>query len=218
MAAMSRRLVLAFLLAAAAVVAASAVDTKLTLHNLCPFIVYPLVTPNEGLPSISDNTGSLDADGRGLVSFSFPPTPWAGRVVAQTGCKSGPVSCETGNAAPMTVVQLVVHSTEAGPREDLAEYSVSLAQGFNIGMVVTPHFVAGGQCPALGCPVDLNKDCPPEQRVVDDCGVVVACKGDAGYFKQRCPLTRVNGSDREPVPEKCFAPRELKVVFCQNAI
>uniref|UniRef100_A0ACD5XNB2 Uncharacterized protein n=1 Tax=Avena sativa TaxID=4498 RepID=A0ACD5XNB2_AVESA len=217
MAAMGARLALAFLLAAASVLSASAVDSRLTLHNLCPFTVYPLVTANGGLPAISDNTVSLNANGRGLVSFPFPPTTWAGRVVARTGCTS-PADCDTGLAPPETVVQLVVHSLEAGPAADLATYSVSLAEGFNVGAVVSPQFIAGGQCPALGCPVNLNDDCPADQRVIGKDGSVVACKGDQGYFKQRCPLTRVNGSDHEPVPQKCFAPRELKVVFCQTAM
>uniref|UniRef100_A0ACD5XHH0 Uncharacterized protein n=1 Tax=Avena sativa TaxID=4498 RepID=A0ACD5XHH0_AVESA len=217
MAVMAARLVLAFLLAAATVLSASAVDSKLTLHNLCPFAVYPLITPNTGLPSISDNTVTLNANGRGLVSFPFPPTTWSGRVVARTGCTS-PADCETGLAAPETVVQLVVHSPDAGPAADLATYSVSLAEGFNIGAVVSPQFIGGGQCPALGCPVNLNDDCPADQRVVGKDGGVVACKGDAGYFKQRCPLTRVNGSDHEPVPQNCLAPGELKIVFCQTAM
>uniref|UniRef100_A0ACD5Y9E8 Uncharacterized protein n=1 Tax=Avena sativa TaxID=4498 RepID=A0ACD5Y9E8_AVESA len=217
MGAMAERIVLAFLLAAASVLSASAVDTKLTLHNLCPFPVYPLVTPNRGLPAISDNTHSLDANGRGLVSITFPPTTWSGRVVARTGCTS-PADCDTGLAAPETVVQLVVHSTDAGPGQDLATYSVSLAEGFNIGVVVSPQSIGGGQCPALGCPVNLNDDCPADQRVVGKDGGVVACKGDQGYFKQRCPLTRVNGTDHEPVPQNCLAPGELKVVFCQTAM
>jgi hypothetical protein len=218
MAAMApERLVLALLLAAAAVQAASAVDAKLTLQNLCPFTVYPLVTSNDGIPAITDNTVQLGTNG--MVSFPFPPTFWAGRVVARTGCDpSSPASCETGTAPPMTVVQLVVHSTEAGPGKDLATYSVSLSAGFNVGAVISPHFVGGGQCPALGCPVNLNDGCAAEQRVIGKDGSVVACKGDAGYFKRECPLARVNGSDVEAVPQSCLAPRELKVIFCQTTI
>uniref|UniRef100_A0ACD5Y6L7 Uncharacterized protein n=1 Tax=Avena sativa TaxID=4498 RepID=A0ACD5Y6L7_AVESA len=217
MAAIAARLVLAFLLAAACVLSASAVDSTLTLHNLCPFTVYPLVTANRGLPAIFDNTVSLNANGRGLVSIPFPPTFWAGRVVARTDCTS-PADCETGLAPPETVVQLVVHSPEAGPAADLATYSVSLAEGFNVGAMVSPQRIGGGQCPALGCPVNLNDDCPADQRVVGKDGGVVACKGDQGYFKQRCPLTRVNDGDREPVLQNCFAPGELKIVFCQTAM
>ncbi|XP_051215021.1 osmotin-like protein [Lolium perenne] len=211
MATMAERLALAFLFAAAAALAASAVDTKLTLQNLCPFPVHPLVTPNGNFSSISDNTVHLDPN-RGLVSFPFPDTFWAGSVVARTFCRT-PTSCDTGSSPPRTVVQLAVHSTE-----DLATYSVSLEDGFNLATVVTPLFSGGGQCPALGCPLNLTNGCPVDQVKFDDCGVMVACKGDPGYFKRRCPLTRVNGTDREPLPQSCIAPRELKVVFCQKEL
>ena len=214
---MAERLVLAFLLAAAAVLPASAVDSQLTLQNLCPFTVYPLVTPNDGNPAICDNTAILEGNGRGLVSYPFPPTKWEGRVVARIGCTSLD-KCETGMGPPATVVQLVVHSPEAGAGADLATYSVSLAAGSNVGVVVSPEFFGGGQCPVLGCPVDLNNGCPLEQQVIGNGGGVVACKGDEGYFKQRCPLTRVNGTDVEPVPQNCLAPGELKVVFCQTTM
>uniref|UniRef100_A0A0E0MNS2 Thaumatin-like protein n=1 Tax=Oryza punctata TaxID=4537 RepID=A0A0E0MNS2_ORYPU len=217
---------LALTLLAVAVVAAAATTsttaaaaTKLTLHNLCPYPVWPLVTPNTGFPSISDNTVRLDGGGRGLVSFTFPDSFWAGRVVARTGCAAagGVARCETGNAPPATVVQLVVHSPEGG--QDLAAYSVSLVDGFNVPAVVSPQaIVGGGQCPALGCAADLNAGCPRSQRVVGAGGAVVACRGTAGYFKARCPLTRTTGSDVEPVPQHCLAPGELKVVFCQPSM
>ncbi|RLN30562.1 osmotin-like protein [Panicum miliaceum] len=205
------------LLTAASSTPASA--TTLTLHNLCPYPVWPLVTPNTGFPSISDNTGRLDGGGRGLVSFPFPPGFWSGRVVARTGCGSGSSSavaaCETGASPPATVVQLAVHAEG----RDLAAYSVSLVDGFNVPAVVSPQAVGGGgQCPALGCAADLNAGCPRAQRVVGARGSVVACRGPAGYFKERCPLTRTTPADVEPVPQRCFGPGELKVVFCQPAM
>ncbi|CAD6267402.1 unnamed protein product [Miscanthus lutarioriparius] len=215
MAGTAKTLLLVFLLAVAAT-STPAAATTLTLHNLCPYPVWPLVTPNTGFPAISENTGRLDGAGRGLVSIRFPDSFWAGRVVARTGCSSAPSRCETGSAPPATVVQLVVHAEG----QDLAAYSVSLVDGFNVPAVVSPQAVAagGGQCPALGCAADLNAGCPRSQRVVGAGGGVVACKGPAGYFKERCPLTRTTATDVEPVPQRCFAPGELKVVFCQSAM
>ncbi|KAG2621534.1 osmotin-like protein [Panicum virgatum] len=207
----AKLLSLAFLLLAAAS-STPAVATTLTLHNLCPYPVWPLVTPNTGFPSISDNTGRLDGGGRGLVSFHFPPSFWAGRVVARTGC--GGSACETGGSPPATVVQLTVHAEG----QDLAAYSVSLVDGFNVAAVVSPQAVGSGQCPALGCAADLNAGCPRAQRVVGARGEVVACRGPAGYFKERCPLTRTTPADVEPVQQRCFGPGELKVVFCQPAM
>lgn len=78
MAAMAERLVIGTLLAAAFLASsasASAADTtRLTLHNLCPYPVWPLVTPNTGFPAICDNAVRLEGNGHGLVSFTFPPT------------------------------------------------------------------------------------------------------------------------------------------------
>ncbi|XP_040385623.1 osmotin-like protein [Oryza brachyantha] len=194
----------AVVLAAAAAPAAVTAAT-LTIHNLCPHPVWPLVTPNAGSASISDNRARLDPNG--LMSVSFPAAPWAGRVAARTGCDPATASsCETGESPPATVAQLSVHGGG-----DLAAYSVSLVDGFNVPMVVSPQAVGGGQCPVLGCTVDLNCDCPPGQRVSDG----AACRGPPEYFKNRCQLTRTTPTDVEPVPQSCRAPGELKVVFCQ---
>ncbi|TVU49652.1 hypothetical protein EJB05_00975, partial [Eragrostis curvula] len=202
---------LAFVVVLLAATAAPSTATTLTLHNLCPHPVWPLVTPNSGLPSISDNTARLDPNA--LLSLSVPPTFWSGRVAARTGCDaaSPPRSCETGDAPPATVAQLTVHD---GGDLDLAAYSVSLVDGFNLPVVVSPQAVGGGQCPALGCAVDLNCECPPPQRVDDG----AACRGPPDYFKSRCPLTRTTPTDVEPVPQSCRAPGELKIVFCQPSM
>ncbi|RCV18755.1 hypothetical protein SEVIR_3G337800v4 [Setaria viridis] len=200
---------LAFVIVLAASTCASTATT-LTIHNLCPHPVWPLVTPNSGLPSISDNTARLDTNA--LLSLSFPATFWAGRVAARTGCDAAASGCWTGAAPPATVVQVTVH--DGGSSQDRAAYSVSLVDGFNVPTVVTPHAAAGGQCPALGCAVDLNCDCPPAQRAADG----VACRGPPGYFKSRCPLTRTTPTDVEPVPQSCRAPGEIKIVFCQTTI
>uniref|UniRef100_A0A0E0MNR8 Thaumatin-like protein n=1 Tax=Oryza punctata TaxID=4537 RepID=A0A0E0MNR8_ORYPU len=190
--------------AAAATSPAAVAATTLTIQNLCPHPVWPLVTPNSGLPSISDNTARLDPNA--LISLAFPPTSWAGRVAARTGCDATASGCETGASPPSTVAQLSVH----GGGGDVAAYSVSLVDGFNVPMVVSPQAVGGGQCPVLGCIVDLNCDCPPGQRFSDG----AACRGPPEYFKNRCPLTRTTPTDVEPVPQSCRAPGELKVIFC----
>ena len=194
---------------------ASSSCPKLTLHNLCPYPVWPLVTANAGYPSVAGTDARLDGNGEGLVTMALPQGAWSGRVVARTGCADDdcPPKCETGDAPPATVAQVSV-----GGYGGLAAYSVSLVDGFNVPAVVSPQAVGGGQCPALGCAADLNGGCPRSQRVVGAGGGVVACKGPAAYFKERCPLTRTTATDVEPVPQRCFAPGELKVVFCQSAM
>jgi hypothetical protein len=201
---------LAFVAVLLAAAAGATAATTLTIHNLCPHPVWPLVTPSSGLPSISDNTARLDPNA--LLSLTFPATTWSGRVAARTGCDAAASGCWTGAAPPATVVQVTVHS---GGSQDLADYSVSLVDGFNVPAVVTPHAAAAGaQCPALGCNVDLNCDCPPAQRAADG----VACRGPPEYFKSRCKLTRTTPTDVEPVQQNCRAPGEIKIVFCQTTI
>ncbi|KAF0896914.1 hypothetical protein E2562_030764 [Oryza meyeriana var. granulata] len=202
-----------------AATAAATPTTNLTLHNLCAHPVWPLVTPNAGLPAITDAAGAatrLDGNGEGLVTLTFPPGAWSGRVVARTGCRDGdggvvspPIKCDTGDAPPVTVAQVSVH----GPG-GLAEYSVSLVDGFNVAAVITPHgFEQGRECPALGCAADLAVDCPGDARAAG--GGCMALAGQAEVFKARCPDTRTTPTDVEATPQRCLEPGELKVVFCQ---
>ncbi|CAO2145213.1 unnamed protein product [Urochloa humidicola] len=218
-------LTMAVLLALATAAASSQQPTpaNLTLHNLCPFPVWPVVTANAGVPSVPTDAdgdpagGRLDGNGSGLVTLAFPPGPWSGRVVARTGCApfddgdgeddSVVVGrCLTGDAPPVTVAQLSMGG--AGGR---AAYSVSLVDGFNVAVVVTPHgFAEGRLCPTLGCAVDLAADCPVGAR-----GPRGGCSSEAAaWFKARCPDTRTNATDVEATPQDCVAPGEMKVVFC----
>jgi len=195
---------------------------NLTLHNLCPYPVWPLVTANSGVPSIPTDSdgepvGRLDGNGEGLATLAFPAGAWSGRVVARTGCAAGEDEdgddvvvgrCATGDAPPVTVAQVSV----GGPG-GLAAYSVSLVDGFNVPVVVTPHgFAEGRRCPTLGCAADLAAGCPVGARAPGGgCG---AGASQAAAFKARCPDTRTTATDVEATPQDCAAPGEIKVVFC----
>ncbi|CAM0149556.1 unnamed protein product [Urochloa decumbens] len=220
-------LMMAFLLALASATASSQPPAtgNLTLHNLCPFPVWPLVTANAGVPTDARGEPAghrLDGHGWGLVTLAFPPGAWSGRVVARTGCTAvdeddghGDVvigRCLTGDTPPVTVAQV---SVGGGP-ERRAAYSVSLVDGFNVAVVVTPHgFAEGRRCPTLGCAADLAAECPVGAR-----GPRGGCGGggtsEAAWFKARCPDTRTNATDVEATPQDCVAPGEIKVVFCPN--
>ncbi|WVZ48981.1 hypothetical protein U9M48_000366 [Paspalum notatum var. saurae] len=205
---------------------ASNTTTNLTLHNLCPYPVWPLVTANAGVPSVptdadGDTFGRLDGHGEGLATLAFPSGPWSGRVVARTGCAADdyddapPYLCATGDAPPVTVAQVSV----GGPG-GAAAYSVSLVDGFNVAMAVTPHGFAAdeghsGRCPTMGCAVDLAADCPAGARSPrGGCGAGASA---AALFKARCPDTRTNATDVEATPQDYVAPHEIKVVFLPRA-
>ncbi|WVZ48967.1 LOW QUALITY PROTEIN: hypothetical protein U9M48_000352 [Paspalum notatum var. saurae] len=181
--------------------AASTTTTNLTLHNLCPYPVRPLVTANAGR-----HVRPPRRPRRGPHTLTFPSGPWSGRVVARTGCvttdddeynSAAPASlCATGDTPPVTVAQVSV----GGPG-GAAAYSVSLVDAFNVAMAVTPHgFAAEGRCPTLGCAVDLAAECP--------------CRLGRRRRAARCPDTRTNATDVEVTPQDCVAPSEIKVVFC----
>uniref|UniRef100_A0ACD6A0L0 Uncharacterized protein n=1 Tax=Avena sativa TaxID=4498 RepID=A0ACD6A0L0_AVESA len=206
--------VLTPLAAAAAAAPAQQPATNLTLQNLCLYPVWPLITPNIGVPAIpdvDDIASRLDGGGEGLVTLAFPPGAWSGRIVARTGCTDDDYEkCDTGVApAPTTVAQVSVH----GP-EGLAQYSVSLVDGFNVPVVVTPlGFVQGEQCPSLGCAVDLDVDCPAEAKApAGGC----RAQGQGRFFKQRCPDTRTTPTDVEATPQNCLQPGGIKIVFCPD--
>ncbi|KQJ86237.1 osmotin-like protein [Brachypodium distachyon] len=187
-------------------------ETILTIHNLCPYPVWPLFTPDSGFPALCDRVVRLVPNG--VISVRFPDTPWSGRVTTRTGCDGTGrprLHCATGSAPPSTVAQLMVHY---GGVEDRAVYSVSLVDGFNVPMVITPQGGGGTGhwlCTPMGCAVDLNRDCPPDQRASGG----AACRGPRGYFKALCPEARTTPGDRDPVPQSCRAPEELKIVLCQ---
>ncbi|CAN6226865.1 unnamed protein product [Urochloa humidicola] len=116
--------------------------------------------------------------------------------------------CLTGDAPPVTVAQVSVGGALEGTR---AAYSVSLGDGFNVAVVVTPHeSPEGRRCPTLGCAVDLAADCS-----VGAWGPRGGCSSEAAvWFKARCPDTRTNATDVEATPQDCVALGQMKVVFC----
>lgn len=221
----------------------------LTVVNNCPFPVWPAIQPNSGNPVLEKGGFALPS----LTHRSFPaPTqPWSGRIWARTGCShnSNHFSCVTGDcggklecngaggATPATLAQFVLHH---GPN-DLSSYGVSLVDGFNIPMTVTPH-EGKGVCPVVGCKANLLATCPDRLQVRAPAGhgPVVACKSAceafstdelccrnkynspqtcrassfSQFFKHACPATFTYAHDTPTLMHQCSSPRELKVIFC----
>ncbi|WOK96945.1 osmotin-like protein [Canna indica] len=223
----------------------------LTLVNNCPFTVWPAIQPNSGHDVLERGGFALPT----LTHRSFPaPTHhWSGRIWARTGCvyANGRFSCATGDcggrlecgglggAAPATLTQVTLHH---GGHRDLTSYGVSLVDGFNVGMTVTPH-EGKGQCPVVGCRVNLLPTCPDVLQLRAPAaggGAVVGCKSGcqafgtdelccrnmynsprtcrastySEFFKHACPATFTYAHDNPSLTHECAAPRELKVIFC----
>ncbi|KAI5666051.1 hypothetical protein M9H77_15904 [Catharanthus roseus] len=219
----------------------------LTLVNNCPYTVWPAIQPNAGHPVLE--RGGFALHTLTHRSFPAPTTHWSGRIWGRTGCtySNGRFSCATGDcggrlecdgrggATPATLAQFDIHHGHA----DFSSYGVSLVDGFNIPMTVTPH-EGRGNCPVVGCKADLLATCPAPLRLHGGNGRVMACKSGceafgtdelccrnhfnnpqtckassySEFFKHACPATFTYAHDSPSLMHDCSAPRELKVIFC----
>ncbi|XP_072975792.1 osmotin-like protein [Typha angustifolia] len=222
----------------------------LTVVNNCPFTVWPAIQANSGHGVLEG--GGFELRTLSHRSFPAPTSHWSGRIWARTGCTpaGGALHCATGDcggrlqcgglggASPATLAQLSLHH---GGHLDLTSYGVSLVDGFNVGMTVTPH-EGRGTCPVLGCRVDLTATCPDvlQLRAPAGRGQVVGCKSGCAafgtdelccrnmynsprtcraskyseFFKRACPQAFTYAHDSPSLTHECTAPRELKVIFC----
>ncbi|KAJ6814482.1 osmotin-like protein [Iris pallida] len=224
----------------------------LTVVNNCPFTVCPAIQANAGHPVLE--RGGFCLHTLTHRSFPAPNRHWSGRIWARTGCSSSGaaahLTCATGDcgsrlecgglggAPPTTLAQLSLH--HGGPRQDLSSYGVSLVDGFNVPMTVTPH-EGKGRCPVVGCRENLLSNCPDALQLrAPHGGGVVGCKSGCAafgtdelccrnmynspktcrastysdYFKSKCPATFTYAHDSPSLTHDCSAPKELKVIFC----
>ncbi|KAH9326988.1 hypothetical protein KI387_007166, partial [Taxus chinensis] len=164
---------------------------KLTVVNNCSFGVWPGVQPNGGHNILMEGGFPLSPSEQRTVDVGS--SYWTGRVWGRTGCAFDPATgkgtCSTGDCAgllacnglggsPATLAQLVLND-----REGYSSYSVSIVDGFNLPVAVTP--VGGrGRCAPVGCgsrALVTGGGCPKELRVVR-AGEVVACNSACRAF------------------------------------
>lgn len=222
----------------------------LTLVNNCHYTVWPGIQPNAGHPNLAG--GGLALHSLTHVSIPVPDTHWSGRVWARTGCTytagnqftcatgdcGGRLQCNgAGGSPPATLAQFEMHHGH----NDFSSYGVSLVDGFNVPLTITPH-EGKGECPVVGCRTDLVATCPGvlQHRVPAVHGPVVACKSGceafhtdelccrnhynnpqtckgsvySTFFKHACPSTFTFAHDTPSLMHQCSSPRELKVIFC----
>ncbi|KAF0902129.1 hypothetical protein E2562_014383 [Oryza meyeriana var. granulata] len=165
-----------------------------TISNQCGYTVWPGILSNAGIAPPS-TTGFALSPGQSLaVSVA---AAWSGRIWGRTLCSSdysGRFACATGDcgsgavecsgrgaAPPATLAEFTLAGGGGG--DDF--YDVSLVDGYNLPMLVTPSSqAANGSCQATGCVLDLNKSCPAELQVVAAAAAraVAACKSACEAF------------------------------------
>ncbi|KAL7128389.1 hypothetical protein ABFS83_14G313300 [Erythranthe nasuta] len=151
-----------------------------TIVNYCKETIWPAVTPGEYF-----NGGGFVLK-PGQTQIFTAPISWSGRIWARTGCnfdRNGNGSCQTGSCG-----STLKCGASGKPPASLAEftlaatdfYDVSLVDGFNLPIVVTP-LNGRGNCSVAGCDADLRTNCPAELAVKGG-GRNVACRSACDVF------------------------------------
>ncbi|KAL3572574.1 hypothetical protein D5086_026478 [Populus alba] len=151
-----------------------------TIVNYCQETVWPGVTPGDNF-----NGGGFELKSGQSIVFNAP-VGWSGRIWGRTGCKfdkNGSGSCKTGPCGTSLKCK-ASGETPASLAEftltTLDFYDVSLVDGFNLPIAVTP--VNGkGNCSVAGCDADLRDTCPSELAVKSN-GKVIACRSACDVF------------------------------------
>ena len=219
------------------------------VHNKCPFPIWPATAPNNGQPIIADGGFYLPS---GQTRHIEAPWTWSGRIWARTGCNfctnNWKPACETGDCdgrlacngligtPPATLVEISLQSDKGKPNF----YDVSLVDGYNIPVTVTPKYITP-KCTIKGCLKDLKSLCPQELEVLNARGEVVACKSAclafnfdkfccrnefgspenckpnvySKIFKEACPAYYSYAFDSPPPLVSC-ASAEYVVTFCPS--
>ncbi|XP_025828280.1 thaumatin-like protein [Panicum hallii] len=237
---------MALLLVTGAGGGASNGGVQLILVNNCAESIWPGLLGTAGHPT--PQSGGFHLAPGDETAFDVP-LGWSGRLWPRRGCSfdgRGRGSCATGDcggvlrcdgrpgATPATVVEMTLGT----PRSPLHFYDVSLVDGFNAPVSMSP--VGGGAgCGVAGCQADLNVCCPSALEVRDREGKVAGCRsacramggdrycctGDyaspercrptvfAHVFKAVCPKAYSYAYDDATSLNRCKASRYL-ITFC----
>ncbi|KAF8411808.1 hypothetical protein HHK36_004367 [Tetracentron sinense] len=151
-----------------------------TIINDCKETIWPAIIPGENFGA----GGFLLKPSQSVVFTA--PVGWSGRIWGRTGCnfdKNGNGTCQTGScgsslkctgsgSTPETIAEFTLASPDF--------YDVSLVDGFNLPMVVTP-INSKGNCSVAGCDSDLRPTCPDELAVKSN-GKVIGCRSACDVF------------------------------------
>nr|DAD24531.1 TPA_asm: hypothetical protein HUJ06_025995 [Nelumbo nucifera] len=151
-----------------------------TIVNYCKETIWPGITPGENF----NGGGFALKPGQSMVFTA--PVGWVGRIWGRTGCnfdKNGNGNCQTarcGNSLKCKASGQTPASLAEFTLAALDFYDVSLVDGFNLPLVVTP--VNGhGNCSVAGCDGDLRPNCPAELSVKYG-GKIIACRSACDVF------------------------------------
>ncbi|KVI07794.1 Thaumatin [Cynara cardunculus var. scolymus] len=164
-----------------------------TFVNKCDKTVWPGILSNAGIAPLQSTGFALQ---KGESKVLNAPSSWGGRFWGRTHCSEdsdGKFSCGTGDCGSG---KMECAGAGATPPATLAEFTldgdggmdffdVSLVDGYNLPMMVTPSGGSGHNCTYTGCMTDLNGACPAALKVMNSDGNGVACKSACEAFGQQ---------------------------------
>uniref|UniRef100_A0ACD5ZCT1 Uncharacterized protein n=1 Tax=Avena sativa TaxID=4498 RepID=A0ACD5ZCT1_AVESA len=224
----------------------------LALYNKCGETVWPGIQPGAGKEILA--RGGFQLAPNRATSIRLP-AGWSGRVWGRQGCSfdaAGRGKCATGdcggalycNGAGGTPPATLAEITLAATPTALDFYDVSLVDGYNVAIAMTPYHGSGANCLAAGCVSDLNSVCPAGLAVrggngnskVVGCRSACAAYGSAEYcctgrfggpqqckptsysrlFKRACPKAYSYAYDDPTSILTCNAGTSYVVTFCPH--
>ncbi|XP_043718174.1 thaumatin-like protein 1b isoform X1 [Telopea speciosissima] len=220
-----------------------------TFQNNCGYTVWPGTLTGDNKDQLSSTGFELGSGASSSVDFT---SGWSGRIWGRTYCtssSSGSFSCETADCGS---TQVSCNGAGANPPASLIEftigssntekdfYDISLVDGFNLPLSVTPEG-GSGDCQTVGCSGNINSVCPSELSVTGSDGTTIACKsaceafGSDEYcctgayntaatcpptsysqiFKEQCPQAYSYAYDDQTSTFTCTAANYL-ITFCPS--
>ncbi|TXG68692.1 hypothetical protein EZV62_003627 [Acer yangbiense] len=213
-----------------ALVVSGAHMATISITNNCPYTIWPGTLTGGGGAQLSTTGFELGSTQTRSIDVGSPWTSglvWArtqcstdasGRFTCQTAnCGSGQVTCNGVGAAPP--VSLVEFTIAANNGQDF--YDVSLVDGFNLPVSVTPQGGSGPTCTTTSCSTNVNGVCPSELAVKGSDGSTIACKSACGAFNQpqfcctgefeprgACPPTSYSKIFKDQCPQAYSYPQD----------
>ncbi|XP_042501201.1 thaumatin-like protein 1b [Macadamia integrifolia] len=214
-----------------------------TFKNNCPFTVWPGTLTGGNKPQLSSTGFELAPGASNSIDAGVG---WSGRFWGRTTCSSstGSFKCETADCGSS---QVACNGAGAIPPASLVEftlgspdfYDISLVDGFNLALSVTPQGGSGG-CPSVGCSANVNSVCPAELAVKRTDGTTVGCKSACGalgspeyccsgahntpetcpptnyskIFKDQCPQAYSYAYDDKTSTFTCGTGANYLITFC----
>ncbi|KAJ0027545.1 hypothetical protein Pint_35760 [Pistacia integerrima] len=174
-----------------ALLVSGAHSRTITITNNCAYTIWPGTLTGSGA-QLSTTGFSLAPKAKKALTV---PSPWSGRFWARTlcstdstgkficataDCGSGQVTCNgKGAVPPATLVEFTIAANNG---QD--SYDISLVDGFNVPVSVTPTGGSGSKCTKASCTGNVNAVCPSQLQVKGSGGSVIACKSACEAFNQ----------------------------------